>query len=843
MKLSVSSRRRHRGFAAILAAALIAPLASASLASAGPEGRGDDGWEKGTPPLTTPWTDEVGPDNALPEYPRPQLTRRFWENLNGVWEFAPAEEGQEPPFGETLDERVLVPYPIQSALSGIQRSEDRMWYRREFDVPNGWRVGHRNRLVLHFGAVDYDAKVWVNGEQVTTHRGGYDKFSVDITDALTDSGPQEIIVWVEDLTDATFQPLGKQRRVPDRGIFYEASSGIWQTVWMEPVPEAHVTDLEMTPDIEDNVLELTVDAEAADGYQFTATVREENKPVSHVTGNVGEQIEVPVPDARLWSPDDPFLYDLDITLRDGRRPVDRVSSYFGMREIGMAEGEDGKLRMTLNGEHLFHMSTLDQGYWPDGLHTAPTDEALRFDLEQHKRMGFNTVRKHIKVEPDRWFYHADQLGLLVWQDMPSTKTGRPPAEWQEQYEVELAEMIEEHKNWTSIVMWVVFNEGWGEWDLDATARIADEVKEMDPSRLVNPHSGFNCCASLGDPETGDVIDWHQYAGPAAPSPSEDRVAVDGEHGGFGLEVDGHMWFGEGHAYEMTPDKETLTRRYVENQEEVLDAAQQCGISGAVYTQITDVEHEVNGLLTYDRRVEKMDFDQVREINERIIQEADGSGASGPDPGDGTPGLDGVTYYPFDEGSGTTAEDGVGDHDATLHNGASWTSGVHGHAAAFNGAQQYADTGASILDTTGDYTVSAWVKLNRADGGFQTAVSQDGDGHSGFFLQYSGADQRLAFSFAGLRALSPEKPETDRWYHMVGVRDSAAGTIQLYLDGELVDTKNACRATDATGNTVIGRAQYNGGPVDYLDGAVDEVRLFDRALDDDEIATLYESSQD
>ena len=563
----------------------------------------DPVWQPGTPPLSTPWTGAVGPDNALPEYPRPQLTRDRWQNLNGVWEFAGTDDLSTPPVGQSLGERVLVPYPIESALSGIQRSEDRMWYRRTFEVPAGWRDGGQ-RLMLNFGAVDYDTTVYVNGHQVTTHRGGYDKFGVDVTDALTAAGPQELIVGVEDLTDATWQPIGKQRRVPDRGIFYTGSSGIWQTVWLEPVSASHVTKLDMTPHLADGSLALT--ARTAGDATVEAVAYDGGREVGRVTGPANSPLRLPVPDAKPWSPDSPFLYDLEVSLVDGQgQAVDRVGSYFGMREIGMKPGADGKLRMTLNGEILFHLATLDQGFWPDGIHTAPTDEALRFDLEQHKVMGFNAVRKHIKVEPDRWFYAADQLGLLVWQDMPAMKTSdqTPPPDARAEFERQLHTMVDQHDSWTSVVAWVPFNEGWGEWDRGETGRIADEVKSWDPSRLVNAHSGVNCCASHGDSGRGDMIDHHAYVGPAQPVPDGRRVSVDGEHGGFGLEVEDHMWFGEGHAYEMEPDSATLTRRYVENQRDVLSSAQSCGISGAIYTQITDVEHEVNGFFTYDRQVD------------------------------------------------------------------------------------------------------------------------------------------------------------------------------------------------------------------------------------------------
>ncbi|MGW9307644.1 LamG-like jellyroll fold domain-containing protein [Saccharomonospora azurea] len=800
----------------------------------------DVDWSPGEPRLVTPWTHDVSPENALPEYPRPQLTRSEWRNLNGVWEFAGATEGERPPFGETLPERILVPYPTESALSGIQRHEDHMWYRRTFEVPAKWRIGEHNRLTLHFGAVDYEATVYVNGQEVASHTGGYGSFSADVTDALTPRGEQEIVVGVTDRTDATWQPVGKQRAVPDRGIFYEGASGIWQTVWMEPVSSAHVTTLDMVPDIDESVLNLTVNtAGASEDVAVEAVVRDGRRVVSRIRGAADAPLSVPVPDAKLWSPDSPFLYDLEVVLRDrgGKgRPVDRVSSYFGMREIDMAEGEDGRLRITLNGEVLFLMSTLDQGYWPDGIYTAPTDEALRFDLEAHKRLGFNTVRKHIKTEPDRWYYHADRLGLLVWQDMPSMRTGgRPPADAAAQFEAELHELVEQKKNWTSIIGWVPFNEGWGEWSREDTGRIADEVAEQDPTRLVNAHSGVNCCDSLGDSGKGHVIDWHAYVGPATPTPDAHRVSIDGEHGGFGLEVEGHMWFGEGHAYEMVPDSESLTAAYVDNQRAVLEAARSCAISGAIYTQVTDVEHEVNGFFTYDRQVEKMDFDAVREINEEIIEGADGTGGGGVDPGPGTPGLDGVHAYPFDEGAGETAADAVGGADATL-TGAEWTDGVRGGAVSFGGAGE-ADTGAALVNPQGSYSVSAWVRLDEAGDGFQTVVSQDTGAHSAFFLQYSGQDQRWAMSYAGLRALSAEKPEPGRWYHLTGVRDVRAGTLSLYVDGEHADTKSACLADGGEGNTVIGRAQYGGQEVDHLRGDVDEVRIFDRALSREEIAQL------
>jgi beta-galactosidase/beta-glucuronidase len=580
-------------------------------------------WTPGEPRLATPWTAAVSPDHARPEYPRPQLTRPSWQNLNGVWEFAPASLGEPPPFGVTLAERILVPYPIESALSGIQRHEDRMWYRRTFEVPASWEIGRGNRLRLNFGAVDYKADVWVNRVKVTTHTGGYTKFSVDVTHALSESGPQELIVKVVDRVDATFQPVGKQRRRPNREIFYESASGLWQTVWMEAVPDAFVRALRMVPDLATSSLGLTVDTgRRTPGLSVEAVVLMQGEEIGRVAGRADSRLTVPIPQPRLWSPESPFLYDLAVSLRSGGEPIDSVSSYVGMRQIGLAPGKDGLPRITLNGEPTFLLAALDQGYWPDGIYTAPTEAALTFDLEQHKRLGFNTVRKHLKTEPDRWYHHADRLGLMVWQDMPSMRLrGTPQQEAREQFEAELYELVEDKRSWTCIIGWVPFNEGWGEWSRDDSGRIADHVKALDPTRLVVANSGLNIPRSRGDSGRGDVIDWHEYPGPATPSPDATRAAMDGEHGGYGLQVEDHMWFGEGHGYTMAGDRDELTACYVDDVHRVLTAAAEHGISGAVFTQITDVEHEVNGFLTYDREVEKMDFDQVRAANELLISRA------------------------------------------------------------------------------------------------------------------------------------------------------------------------------------------------------------------------------
>jgi hypothetical protein len=813
--------------ASLIVLALVAALAPADVSAARTA-------PKAQQQLTTPWTHEVSPTNALPDYPRPQLTRSRWQNLNGTWEFAEAQAGQAPPAGRTLPDRILVPYPVESALSGVQRHVDHMWYRRTFTVPRSW---HGDRLLLHFQAVDYQAAVYVNGVRVATHTGGYDSFSADVTGALRGTGPQELLVGVDDPTDIAGQPLGKQRQAGD-GIFYTPSSGIWQTVWLEPVAAAHVDRIDATPDLKAGALRLTV--QASGGTTVEATAYAGRRPVGRVSGRPGAALTLRVPHPHLWTPDDPYLYTLKVRLLDRHRVVDRAGSYFGMRSIGLGKGPDGRVRMLLNGRFVMEVGTLDQGFWPDGIYTAPTDAALRFDLEAHKRLGFNMVRKHVKVEPDRWYYWADRLGLLVWQDMPSTFAGHtPPDTVKAQFETQLHALVEQHLGHPSIVTWVPFNEGWGEYE---PGRVAAEIKAWDPSRLVNADSGVNCCDSLPDNGEGDIYDNHTYVGPGTPAQQGARAAVDGEYGGLGLKVDGHMFDpANGFAYEMEPDQATLTRRYAELQAQLLQVEKRCGVSASVYTQITDVEDELNGIYTYDRRVLKPDADRVRAANLALIKASGSVGDGGTAYPPGTPGLDGVASYPLDEGSGTVAHDAAGDHDATLVNGPVWTAGHAGSALSFDGSDQYADTGAAILDTTGNYSVSAWVRLDRR-GSFATAVSQDGDTNSAFFLQYSGQDDRFAFSFAGVRALAPSAPQTGQWYHLVGVRDAASGTLTLYVDGVRAGTAGACLGDASTGHTVIGRARYGGNPVDYWPGTIDQVHLFDRALSADDVARLYASGR-
>lgn len=574
-------------------------------------------WVPKAPPLTTPWTSQVSPSNALPEYPRPQLVRTEWQNLNGVWEFTGAPNLNDPPIGRPLAEGVLVPYPIESALSGIKRHEDNMFYRRTFTVPSSWNGRH---VKLNFGAVTWQARVWINGREVGAHTGGFDAFSFNISAALT-LGENEIVVGVHSPVDGSRYPIGKQRKTPG-GIFYTAASGIWQTVWLEPVRAEHITRLDTTPNVGAGALDLVVQSTA--GQPVTAEVLSGGQVVGRQTGATGGSLRIPVPNARLWSPDDPFLYDLRVTLASG----DVVTGYFGMRSLGKAM-VGGVMRPLLNGKFVFQIGTLDQGYWPDGIYTAPTDEALRWDLERQKALGFNMVRKHIKVEPARWFYHADRLGLMVWQDMPSVDAVDEVPNSHANYESELRRMIDQLKGITSIVQWVPFNEGWGEYD---AARIVDVVRGIDNTRLVNHNSGSNCCVSDPDPGNGDVIDDHAYQiTTATRRPDAGRVAVLGEFGGLGRRVVGHEYEpGNGFAYgALYPDEQSLTKRYEEITKQVARMVHTRGLSASVYTEPYDVENEINGFYTYDRRVLKMTEARVREINQKVLSIARGT-AVGPD---------------------------------------------------------------------------------------------------------------------------------------------------------------------------------------------------------------------
>ena len=587
-------------------------------------------WQPAQGPLMTRWAKDVKPDKTHPEYPRPQMVRKAWQNLNGLWDYAIA--GKAAPQPTAWQGQILVPFPVESALSGVMKrvgEQNRLWYRRTFKVPADWNLKAQSskskaapRLLLHFGAVDWECTVWVNGQEVGTHRGGYDAFTFDISDALKPSGEQEMVVVVWDPTDANWQPRGKQVRNPG-GIWYTPTTGIWQTAWLEPVEATRIDSLRITPDFDNSSVLVETHAAVAGG-KLTArvTVLDGSKSIvtgevttdSDAGGRIAPRVSLGIPEAKPWTPDSPHLYKLKVTLLQNGRQVDEVESYFGLRKIALSKDAQGIQRLMLNNQTLFQFGPLDQGFWPDGLYTAPTDEALRYDIEMTKKLGFNMARKHVKIEPARWYYWCDKLGLLVWQDMPSGDRyigGRDPditrsPESGKNFETELKALVDGFYNHPSIVMWVPYNEGWGQWD---TCRIVDLIKSWDSTRLVNNTSGWT------DRHCGDVNDIHSYPGPAVPNLEEKRAVVLGEFGGLGLPVKGHTWQDERNwGYRSFKTSEELTDAYVGLIQKLRPMTGDQGLCAAVYTQTTDVEVEVNGLMTYDRAMVKMDQAAITAAN-------------------------------------------------------------------------------------------------------------------------------------------------------------------------------------------------------------------------------------
>jgi len=558
----------------------------------------------------TRWAKKIDPQNVWPEYPRPMLVRSEWKNLNGLWEYAiESKDAQKP---AQFQGQILVPFAAESALSGVGKAvgaKNNLWYRRSFTVPQDWKG---KRVLLNFEAVDWESTVWVNGKEIGTHRGGYDPFSYDITDALNSNREQELVVKVWDPTndENAPQPRGKQVMHPG-GIFYTAVTGIWQTVWLEPVPQTHIESLKIVPDVNNRQVIVTVNAKNAENCEAVVTAKFDNIS-SSAFGPAGKPIRVENVSAKLWTPDSPNLYDLEVKLIDkNKKPIDTVSSYFGMRKSTIAKDEAGIMRMMLNGKFVFQLGPLDQGWWPDGLYTAPSDEALRYDLEVLKKLGFNMLRKHVKSEPRRLYYWCDKLGLMVWQDMPSSDFDRnrySPEKLQEidkQWETELKNLIDTLHNHPSIIMWVAFNEGWGQHD---TERITKWIKQYDPTRLVDNASGWT------DRKVGDVMDIHNYPGPAMPRLEPNRAVVLGEFGGLGLPLKGHLWQEEGNwGYRSYEGLEQYAISYTNLIQRLYPLVTK-GLSAAVYTQTSDCEIEVNGLMTYDREIIKIDPNEFSSLN-------------------------------------------------------------------------------------------------------------------------------------------------------------------------------------------------------------------------------------
>jgi len=572
--------------------------------------------------ISTQWSEQVNPDNVLPEYPRPIMERTEWKNLNGLWDYAIIEKGKHTP--SVFDGKILVPFAVESSLSGVGKTvgaEKELVYRRSFDVPSSWKG---KRVLLHFGAVDWKTDVWVNDVKVGSHTGGFTPFSFDITEALQGKN-NTLMVKVWDPTDKGYQPRGKQVSRPE-GIWYTPVTGIWQTVWLEPVSESYIQDLRITPDIDNSLLSLKalvkdatskdlVEVKVFDGQQLVAQGKSIN----------GECVQVAMPEnAKLWSPESPFLYTLKVSLKQNGKLVDEVSSYAAMRKYSSKRDANGIVRLELNNKPLFQFGPLDQGWWPDGLYTAPTDEALLYDIQKTKDFGFNMIRKHIKVEPARWYTYCDKLGIIVWQDMPS---GDRNPEWQNRKYFEGTEMKRSaeseacyRKEWKEIMdalysypcigTWIPFNEAWGQFK---TPEIVEWTKQYDPTRLVNPASGGNHYTC------GDMLDLHIYPAPELYLYDAQRATVLGEYGGIGWVVQGHIWEPDRNwGYIQFNSSKEVTDEYVKYAEKLYDLIPR-GFSAAVYTQTTDVEVEVNGLMTYDRKVIKLDEKRVREINRKLCE--------------------------------------------------------------------------------------------------------------------------------------------------------------------------------------------------------------------------------
>jgi beta-galactosidase/beta-glucuronidase len=579
-------------------------------------------WQPAGNKIKTEWAEKIQVNNVLPEYPRPIMERGEWKNLNGLWKYAITNRGEKEPAAYEGD--ILVPFAVESSLSGVGKlvgENKELWYNRTFTVPANWKG---KNILLHFGAVDWQADVWVNGIKVGRHTGGFTPFSFDVTPVLK-KGDNQLTVKVWDPSDRGEQPRGKQVAEPG-GIWYTPVTGIWQTVWLEPVAANHIAQVKATPDIDKKTLVMEVETSRPESQSIIEVkVMDGNKQIAKAAALNGQKIEINMPDdMKLWSPKSPFLYQTEIVLRDANNNVvDKVGSYAAMRKYSTRRDGDGIVRFQLNNKDIFLFAPLDQGWWPDGLYTAPTDEALVYDVQKIKDFGYNTIRKHVKVEPARWYTHCDQLGLIVWQDMPNG--GRGPAEWQSRnyyngpeairseaseanYRKEWKEIIDALYSYPCVGIWTPFNECWGQFK---TVEITEWTKKYDPTRLVDPASGGNHY------QCGDMLDLHNYPQPHLDFYDAQRATVLGEYGGIGMAVKDHLWTPEknwGYVKFNTPKE--VTDEYVKYADILLKLVKK-GFSAAVYTQITDVEEEVNGLITYDRKLIKVDEKRVKEINEAI----------------------------------------------------------------------------------------------------------------------------------------------------------------------------------------------------------------------------------
>ena len=580
-------------------------------------------WKPAGDKIKTKWAEQINPQNVLPEYPRPQLERTDWVNLNGEWEYAIKPKGEVEP--NSFDGNILVPFAVESSLSGVQKEvgeNNELWYKRSFAVPANWK---NKDVVLNFGAVDWKADVFVNDILIGSHQGGFTPFSFNITPYLTGKSNQKLVVRVWDPSDRGYQPRGKQTSNPE-GIWYTPVTGIWQTVWLEPVATNHITSVKSIPNIDNGTMNVTVGtSQPCNTAVVEVKLLDKGQVVASAKGVQGKELRLAVQNPTLWDTSNPYLYDMKVSLTKDGKVVDDVKSYTAFRKISSKRDANGIMRMQLNNKNLFQYGPLDQGWWPDGLYTAPTDEALLYDIVKTKDWGFNMIRKHVKVEPARWYYHCDKEGILVWQDMPSGDMGNQWAPHtynggtdKERSSASIANYYQEWKeimdlcvSHPSVVVWVPFNEAWGQFD---TEKVAEWTKNYDPSRLVNPASGGNHRAC------GDILDLHNYPGPSMFLFDPQRVTVLGEYGGIGLPLENHLWWNKRNwGYVQFKNSDEVTAEYVKYANELKEMVDR-GFSAAVYTQTTDVEGEVNGLMTYDRKEIKINEAAVKKANQAVINQ-------------------------------------------------------------------------------------------------------------------------------------------------------------------------------------------------------------------------------
>ncbi len=848
--------------------------AISSLAVAGvlaPSANATAPYTRRLPPLLTPWTRSVSSVAPLPDYPRPQLERARWVNLNGRWQYEQGWQGEAPPFGRELAQTILVPFPVQSPLSGIERGDSYGWYRRTFTIPASWSG---SRVILNFGAVAWQAAVYVNGTLAGTHRGDYDSFSFDITRLLHKTGRNELLVGFFDPVGAAGEPVGKQVPGPPHSIYHTASSGIWQTVWLEPVGSDHLTALELVPDVPRGRLLITASTSGA-GARVVAQALAGGTVVATATGPPGQAFSLRIHDPHLWSPSDPYLYGLHLQLVSRGHVIDDVQSYFGMRSITLGR-VGGATRILLNGHFLFETGALDQGYWPDGLYTPPTDGAMRFDIATAKQLGYNLLREHQKIQPARWYYWADRLGLLVWQDMPQMHppgnlAPTPAAEGE--FRRELQAIVAQNRSHPSIVTWIPFNEGWSQF---SPSGVTQEVKSLDPSALVDSDSGSADCCNAIEPPNSNINDTHLYTGPFSVS-ADNRASVIGEYGGvLAYPPPAHRWPGVltsiGSAvapWGQGPVTGVLRAQYAELSQEM----RMRGLSGAVFTELSGYEDEL-GILTYDRRAFTMPPALVRSLNGSLITASEQSAASlrpdGPAVPAGTTGL-----WTFNEGAGTEAGDSSGHgHNLSLSGGAGWTTSPFGGALAITAAGQSAVAEGPLIDTARSFTISVW--LNYAQVGESgTAVSEPGPDGSSFSLGLYTGNQG-AESFGGIPGVSslPNAtwwtfvvpgsstctslqcgvranlryddgrfdPRPGRWHEVTGVYDTSTATITIYEDGVPEDVEHVFGIPPARGPLTVGAGVDDYSPTDTFLGAIARLRIYSRALAPSEVWKLYEAER-